>query len=95
MVVKKRRPKKKPDVSPEPAGVQINHLAESVESYSKHKIECFLCLKKESARDVSESSFARDLYKSGWRHLVSEKFATIGAMCPECAALPDSERGER
>mgnify|MGYP001617582452 CR=1 FL=1 len=73
---------------------QMNLFVESMETYTKHKIECFLCLKSETARDTTEQRFARHLYRDGWRYVTSKKFKTIGVMCPYCAKTPDAKRGD-
>lgn len=78
----------------ERASDQLNRLIESMDSYTKHKVECFCCCKTDSTRDTSEASYARELYEEGWRYVTSERLQTMGVMCPECVAIPDAKRGE-
>lgn len=73
------------------AASQMNHMIESFETYTKHRIECFVCLKAETDRDITEAKFARWLYQEGWRYKASDSCQTIGIMCPKCAAKPDSK----
>src|SRR4051794_13441663 len=70
---------------------QMNHLMESMETYTKHSIECWSCGKRETERDTTEARFARELFADGWRYVESKRYATIGAACPKCAKNPDSD----
>lgn len=74
------------------AADQVNRLAESLETYTKHSVSCWLCGESDSGRDVTESQYARSLLERGWRWEASEKYGTVGAMCPECVKIPDAER---
>ncbi len=80
--------------APTEAAVQINRLMESLDTYTEHRVECWGCGEEDAERDVTEARFAQSLYKAGWRYVASEKFATEGTLCPECAATPDAELGD-
>lgn len=83
---------------PFPAGSEVadqtNRLMESMETYTKHRVQCWCCGESDSTRDVTEARYARELYQSGWRYETSEKYQSEGVLCPECAKTPDAERGE-
>lgn len=73
---------------------QVRVLKQNSESYQKHRIECFVCSRRVSESECTLDAFARNLFEDGWLVIGSEKFQTIGAMCPRCAKLPDKSRGE-
>ncbi len=73
---------------------QVREMVFGMESYQKHKVECFVCMEKDSDRDKTATHYARELYQAGWRVVSSEKFQTIGILCPECVKTPDKDRGE-
>jgi hypothetical protein len=70
------------DMEPNERLKQLHKLVESMESYTKHRIECYECLASESERDVTEQRFARYLHEEGWRYHVGPK--EEGVLCPEC-----------
>lgn len=69
-------------------------LVRSLETYSKHRIECCICGEAQSTRDVSAWDYAEILHSDGWRSSESDKFCVMGPMCPKCFETPDAERGE-
>lgn len=77
----------------EPA-TQLNRIIDSLESQTVHRIECFVCCERDKDYDATEAKAARGFYEDGWRYVESEKFQTIGVMCPQCAKTPDKDRGE-
>jgi ribosomal protein S27AE len=72
----------------------INHIMESMDTYTKHRIECGVCGASDTTRDETEGKFARGLYADGWRYVTSEKFGMRSVMCPKCSQTPDDDRGE-
>jgi hypothetical protein len=73
---------------------QTNRLMESMDTYTKHRVECWCCGKTDSARDITEARYARELYDRGWRYVASEKFQTVGILCQGCAETADAKRGQ-
>lgn len=71
---------------------QLSRLAESMETSTIHKVECFVCNRRNSARDCTEQKFARYLHEKGWRYIESEICQTIGIACLKCVAKPDEKR---
>jgi hypothetical protein len=71
-----------------------NELCPAIETYMKHRIECWLCMEADSTRDVTEAQFAQEMFDEGWRYISSEKFNSAGSLCPKCARTPDEKRGE-
>lgn len=74
------------------AASQMNRMMLAMETSTVHRIECFVCNRGYSDRDVPEASLARRLYEYGWRIVESEKLQTIGPACPRCVAKPDDKR---
>ncbi len=85
--------KKVPD-KPTPASRQKKLMRWSMDTMTVHELQCFVCGSKEDTDVESEVEFARSLYADGWRWMTSKKLNTAGAMCPQCVALPDKQRGE-
>lgn len=73
---------------------QFGSLVQSVETISKHLIDCCICGSEDEQEGGSDETFAAFLYDEGWRHSASDKFGIEGPMCPECAQTPDADRGE-
>jgi hypothetical protein len=72
---------------------QVRLMCRYMETYTEHRVECFVCNKADSTEDKTEAGYARELHAEGWRWTVSEKFGTVGFMCPECVRTPDAKRG--
>jgi hypothetical protein len=73
----------------------LKHITRSIESYTKRRVECWVCCEVESTTShETQKAFANYLYKKGWRYIESEKFATIGLACKECSETPDDKRGD-
>lgn len=87
-----KKPKTKPEFSKNQMTVG---LIDCMESNQYHQIQCCICSSCSSATDVSQTEYARKLLQEGWKYQSSDKFQTIGVMCPKCAKLPDSERKRR
>lgn len=76
---------------------QLERMAGDIYSVIEHTIECCCCgtgYSRSSRSCVSEAEAAQQLFNKGWRYVHSKKFEMIGAMCPECAAESDDNRGE-
>lgn len=69
----------------------IKQLKQSTETYTKHRIECWVCNEVATDRDVTEATFARELYAEGWRWFASDFYQTVGPACPECAKKTDKD----
>lgn len=74
------------------ASDQKGQIAHNAETYTKHRVECWVCGKKDSERDCTLTQYAKGLYDEGWRVISSEKYQTLGIACPRCAKTPDKDR---
>lgn len=77
-----------------PEAEQLNRLVESMDTCTKHSIQCFVCGEAHDGEDISEQQFARQLHLCGWRWVHSEALNSEVPMCRECAEMPDAKRAE-
>ena len=74
-------------------GDHRDSISESMESFACHRVECWACGLVDFKSETTKKIFARQLYDSGWRHIVSRKYNLAGVACPKCVATTDSHRG--
>ena len=92
MSVTKKKAKKPKPIELDEAGHK-RELLTSTETCTKCSIECWVCMKRDSERDVEEDAYVAGLYKAGWRYWASEYFQTVGPTCPACMKIPETKRG--
>ncbi len=83
----------RPEENEHPGDI-LNKIALSMETQTVHRVECFICLERDKTYDEPPMQAARGFRDAGWRVERSEKFQTIGLMCPKCVKTLDKDRGE-